>query len=668
MYKRKPNIRLLLAFLSVLVATGIEAQVNSIKRYEIDLRREEMRSPFGVPPNETMLRAREFIRKDPTYYVGYMFEGFYRYDRAGDAEGYRLAVSPLKTAMDLFEKDYATAMRDVYTSERAYMEYKPRVQDYVYIVEKLKECYSNIERPDSVIKLLNRYKSWNFQHDELGADNYIAWTYHRNRFYTSSKFDFLYNSVNENETAALYFLKRNLDNINKNSIANESIIDPMYVLASRMSVYHYLSIIYSYLHKPDSAAMYFDHMKPFNIFPHNNYAIFCFVNGAFAEAYSYFRYSNRVRYYSDKHHLRESIYYMSILDVMRAMPQKSVTDLSEYIAETGVRPGWGWYNIALGRALLYNGQLDSSLTCINKAAKFNDVHIGTTWGESHYAFSHAILKLMNLQRQEAALRFEDKYYWLSPSKLRTIARLKLEQYLSQMIIFTQLSANPERADIYYRLFASEATISFDEIYYMIRDYGRRFFIREFGKYAEHDERKSIRKYFKLFRGKLELEKGDVSAALKILSEAHDAESLGDGDFEKLYQARLYEALAVANEASGTKGNFDKFRTQFYKTYPQLVPFSRLKMKFKLKVENDNVKSAAKVLAELKSFNIDFADESEQDIPTVRLRFGSQGDRDEVKYSVETDWGTEIVELASFKYADSKDAAKKLAYALFNLKQ
>ena len=271
MYKRKPNIRLLLAFLSVLVATGIEAQVNSIKRYEIDLRREEMRSPFGVPPNETMLRAREFIRKDPTYYVGYMFEGFYRYDRAGDAEGYRLAVSPLKTAMDLFEKDYATAMRDVYTSERAYMEYKPRVQDYVYIVEKLKECYSNIERPDSVIKLLNRYKSWNFQHDELGADNYIAWTYHRNRFYTSSKFDFLYNSVNENETAALYFLKRNLDNINKNSIANESIIDPMYVLASRMSVYHYLSIIYSYLHKPDSAAMYFDHMKPFNIFPHNNY-------------------------------------------------------------------------------------------------------------------------------------------------------------------------------------------------------------------------------------------------------------------------------------------------------------------------------------------------------------------------------------------------------------
>jgi hypothetical protein len=668
MYRRKFNIRLFFAFLSAVVATQTDAQINSIKRYEIDLRREEMKSPFGLPPNETMLRAREFIRKDPTYYVGYMFEGFYRYDRAGDAEGYRLAISPLKKAMDLFENDYTVAIRDIYSSERAYMEYRPRIQDYVYIVEKLKECYSNIERPDSVIKLLNRYKSWNFQHDELGADNYIAWTYHRNRFYTSDKFDFLYNSVNENEMAALYFLKRNLDNINKNSFVNETVVDPMYVLASRMSVYHYLSIIYSYLHKPDSAAMYFDHMKPFNIFPHNNYAIFCFVNGSFAEAYSYFRYSNRVRYYSDKHHLRESIYYMSILDVMRAMPQKSVTDLSEYIAETGVRPGWGWYNIALGRALLYNGQLDSSLICINKAAKFNDVHIGTTWGESHYAFSHAILKLMNLQRQEAALRFEDRYYWLSPSKLRTVARLKLEQYLVQMIIFTQLSANPERGDIYYRLFASEATISFDEIFYMIKDYGRRFFIREFEKYAETDERKSIRKYFKLFQGKLQLEKGDTGSALKTLDEVYDTESPGDGDFGKLYQARLYEALALANDASGTRSNFEKFRTQFYKIYPQLVPFSRLKMKFKLKTENGDVKSAEKLLSELKSFNIDFVKESEQDIPTVRLRFGRQDNRDEVKYSVETDWGTEIVEPASFKYANPEKAAKKLAYALFNLKQ
>jgi hypothetical protein len=74
--------------------------VNSVKRYEIDIRREEMNiSTSGTLPNEIMMRAREFIRKDPTYYVGYMFEGFYRYDRSGDIAGYLQAAKPLKYAL-----------------------------------------------------------------------------------------------------------------------------------------------------------------------------------------------------------------------------------------------------------------------------------------------------------------------------------------------------------------------------------------------------------------------------------------------------------------------------------------------------------------------------------------------------------------------------------------
>jgi hypothetical protein len=612
-----------------------------------------------------MLRAREFIRKDPKYYVGYMFEGFYRYDRSGDIAGYVQAAKPLKHALELFEKDYAVALRDIYSSKKTYSQYKDRIYDYIYIVDKLMDCYSNIERPDSVIWLLNRYKSWKFRHDELGADNYIAWTYHRNRFYTSKKFDFLYNSVEENEMAALYFLQQNLETISKNAAKNELVISPWRIIGTKLSVYHYLSIIYSYLHKPDSAQLYYNYMKPYSsIFPYNNYAIFCFTTGLFGESYSYFKYASSRNIY-DKYRLKESIYYMSILDVMKADPQKSIKDLSLYIKQAGVRPGWGWYNLGLARALMYNGQLDSSMTCINKAGKFNDVHIGTTWGQSHYTFSHSVLKFINLQRKEAAIRFEDKYYWTSPSKLKKIAEIKLEQYITQMLIFNQLSSNPERNDVYYRLFASEATISFDEIFYMLKDYGRNYFIKEFEKQAETDERDIICKYFKLFQGKLYLEKGNTLQALKILEEIYNQE-IPEDEYETLYLARLFEALALANEASGTHANFEKFRNQFYQIYPQLAPYSPVKMKFKIETETGDIESAKQILSDLNTFNIDFVTSGEN-LPVLKLHFDKTEDKNIVNYSVESSWGTKIINPSSIVYTDTKNIAKKLVYSIFNLK-
>lgn len=653
-------------FVLLCFCTVAYSQVDSPERYEIDIKREEMKvSPFSSLSNEVMLRSREFIRKDPDYYVGYMLEGFYRYDRSGDVQGYAHAAKPLKSALDLFEKDYSFVLRDAFSSAEAFNKYENRILDYVYIVDRLMDCYSNIERPDSVIWLLNRYKSWNLQYDYLGADNYMAWTYHRNRFYTSEKYDFLYNSVEENEIAALNYLKQNLEYIEKNAAKNEAIMNYRRVLSSKMSAYHYLAIIHSYLHQPDSARMYYRFMEPYNIFPYNNYAIFCFVNGNFDEAYSNFRIA-QYRHRSDKYRLKESIYYMGILDVMRALPQKSVKDLSLFIKETGIRPGWGWYNIGLGRAYMYNGQLDSSMVCIDKAAKFNDVHIGTTWGQSHYAFSHSILKLLNLQRKEAAIRFEDKYYWLSPSKLKEIAELKLEQYVARMLVFNQLSSNPERKEVYYRLFASEATVSFDEIFYMIKDYGRSFFIKEFGKQAETDEREEIRKYFKLFEAKLLLEKGDNRKALKVFEDIYNKGMVSEEEFEKLYLARLYEGLTLANQSAGTNSNFEKFRNMFYQTYPQLLPYSDVKMKFKLDVQADEVESSKKIISDLNSFNVDFV-KNEQDALVAKLVFRTVGDKNVVDYSVETDWGTVIIEPSSIVYSSPEGVAKKLVYSLFNIK-
>ncbi|MDR2563362.1 MAG: hypothetical protein LBC98_05400 [Prevotellaceae bacterium] len=657
------SIRYNIAIVLVLTSfsCGVFAQVNSPARYEIDAKRLEMtHSSNDYSSPEMMLRSREFIRLDPSYYVGYMLEGFFRYDRAGDVKGYQLALVPIKKALKLFEKDYSSLLRGAFVSSETFESSRDRLLDYVFLTDRLMDCYSNIERPDSVIFLLNHYKSWNFQFDMLGADNYIAWTYHRNRFYTSDKFAFLFNTVEKNEQAALRYLKQNLAEIEAKAFRNEQIMSYRAILGAKMSVYHYLAILYSYMHKPDSARMYFEFMEPYNIFPYNNYAIFCFVNGAFSESYDYFGYAMRVDAY-DKYRLRESIYYQSMLDALAGKPENSVRKISQYIARTGVRPGWGWYNIALGRAMLYNGQVDSSLICVNKASRFNDVHIGTTWGKSHYAFSHSILKLMNLEYRAAAMRFENKYYWTVPTKLRKMAELKLEQYATRISLFNQLSSNPEREEVYYRLFASEATVLFDEIYCMIKDYGRKYFIRKFTEAASNDERPEIRKYFSLLAAKLQIEKGEKSKALQCLSELKSSAKV-EKDYERLFTARLYEALALCSTGS-ERANYVN---QFYAAFPQLVPFSEVTMKFRLEVKGDDSPIAKQAVEALKSLDIEFTGDNRSESPKVLLQFFSKGTINAVTYSVESSWGTVIVEATTLNYSDPEELGKNLGYAIFKV--
>src|ERR1700758_2908847 len=80
----------------------IHAQINEAARYEVDAKR------IGVRPTDkdALPRSREFIRLDSTYYVGWMFEGLYKYERCGDYLGYRQTIIPLYKALQLFEKDY----------------------------------------------------------------------------------------------------------------------------------------------------------------------------------------------------------------------------------------------------------------------------------------------------------------------------------------------------------------------------------------------------------------------------------------------------------------------------------------------------------------------------------------------------------------------------------
>src|SRR4051812_30663183 len=83
---------------------------NTATRYEIDAKR----SGVSMYDKDALPRSREFIRLDSTYYVGWMFEGLYRYLKASDYIGYKTSINPLKKALFLLEKDYQKNLKTLF--------------------------------------------------------------------------------------------------------------------------------------------------------------------------------------------------------------------------------------------------------------------------------------------------------------------------------------------------------------------------------------------------------------------------------------------------------------------------------------------------------------------------------------------------------------------------
>ena len=168
-------------------------------RYEINAKR----AVTVITSTDALPRSREFIRLDSTYYVGYMYEGVYKYDHAADAIGFRQAIPALEKAMQLIEKENAYILKNLYSSSTYYAQYLNIYNDYLQITRALKECYDNIEMPDAVMRILDKIQSWNFAMDYMDSYAIKAWTINRKRFYTHKDYAFLSNTVAENEQLAL---------------------------------------------------------------------------------------------------------------------------------------------------------------------------------------------------------------------------------------------------------------------------------------------------------------------------------------------------------------------------------------------------------------------------------------------------------------------------------
>jgi hypothetical protein len=625
----------------------------SAERYEIDAKR------VGVSPTDkdALPRSREFIRLDSTYYVGWMYEGLYKHERSSDYLGYKNAAIPLQKAFDLINKDYKKTFRTLYNNfENLYMSF-PRYQDLFMIFNALKECYDNIEMPQQGMALIDQVQSYGFKND-YGFDLAYqrAWMYHRNRFLTSKQCSFLKNTVQENEQMAFQTCYNGLGYIKKYAADNEAIFGPGNSDQRTMSIYHNLALLHCYNKNYDSSEYYYQRLVDGGRVSWNNFGGMQTEIGNFAVAHEYFNNDIGKSY---GRFLREPYYYLPELYVYGGKTKAAINMSQEIITGSGSTPGFGWYNISLARSYLYDGQIDSAEFALDKAANFKELHIGTTLTQSQYDFSINLLRVQLLDKKIAQEKFLNKGWWYSPASLYNISVYAAQKKMTEYVVVNQLSANPERDRLMYDLFCAEATTSFDEAWYLMKDFSPQYFIKKYVAYQSQDKRSNVQRYFKLFAAKFKLEQGDEKDAKADLENINQT-TLLDTANEKLFMARVFESLAHIYDEDGNKNQFDNYSNSLMETYPQLIPFSGLKISMQLSVTGVGDATAKEVESEIRDCNIAFGSEGCKASVVINKKTTAY----EALITVRTDKGKTIVKNERLIFKKPEGAGKEIALRLF----
>ncbi len=634
---------------------SVSSQSKQSLRYEIDAKR----AGVTYTGKDALPRGREFKRLDSTYYVGWMLEGTYKFDHAADYLGYKAAAAQLEKALRLLQKDFKTELKTRTDDVMTYINIMKYHRDWDYTSFALMQCYSNMDEPDNVWKLLQQCKKIDLQ-DELYGDtyNYLAWTIHRNRFYTAAKYPFLKNSIDENEQYANKLTDSAALKIKRDAELNKVFFGPKYENEKMPSVWHYKSILYTYQLNIESGAYYYEKLRSTHFFPANNYATFSCIQAKFRQAEHYYTVSKNEN--SGDKRLNESGYYLSILQQYKNENKKGIDELKELIKANGSTPGFGWYNLALARNLIYDGQTEIAKRYASRAEQFKEIHIGTTLGQSHYDFTASLMKLIIKVREIETVKFLNKDWWFSPEDLSKIAKLTVEKYGLQFLIINQFAQNPERDRVIYKLFSTESTVSFDEIWQLIEGFSTNYFLERFKLEITRDKRPEVKRYYQLFVSKLLIKKGNHQEAMSYLTPLMHIATV-DSTYEKLFIARVYESIAYCEQQlSMTTANV----LPLYLTYPQLMPFSGLRVQMRLK-SNPISEEQKKVIKTLKKVNIDWTNKTGLGIPEVEIRFKSQGGIALIQFAVRLH-GKDIIKSKAFSYKDAEEAGHALSLSIFGI--
>ncbi len=626
------SLKYLFIFIAACFFKNVSAQ-NNAARYEIDAKR------MGVNyyDKDALPRSREFIRLDSTYYVGWFYEGMYKFERAADYLGYKNCIEPLIKSLSLFERNYKNNFKEIFTPGNYTM---PQV-DAIQMCNALYDSYSNTEQPDSAMWLLEKIKSWNTGNDFMEYNIKAAWTIHRNRYYLH-QYSFLKNTVEENEKLSLHHLYDALAGGDGNAI-------------------FYLAIIHNYLLNIDSTAFYYDLLKQSGGFSYNNYAHFQNTIGNFAEAIANFE---NDKYAFDKR-LIESYYFLPTLYINSGKSKKAIDETNSIIAAMGSTPGFGWYNIALARSYLYNGQLDSCEKAITKASQFKELHIGTTLGQAQYKFAANVIKLLLAKHRVERIKFLNKGWWYSLSDLSSIAALTGEEFLLKFALVNEIGENPERQQVVYNLFTSENVIGFDEILSLMKNISPQYFENIYKEKSATEKRPNIVRYMQLFAGEFAYENGEHAKSKQTFENIY-YNTILDTAHEKLFLARLYESLARSYASDDQTENSKSMVYSYFKEYPQLIPFSGFKMKMYLNTPNAENETTKKIIKELKGCNINWVDEPDNITARVYVNFSATKNKYAIDYSVVDAGGKTVVAPQKIYFKKVEGVGKELGLRIFGV--
>lgn len=650
-------MRFLFTILPLLFAASFVSAQKAAARYEIDAKRQ------GVSPvdKDALPRGREFVRLDSTYYVGWMYQGLYLHDRSVDVSGYQRALPLLRKAFLLIEKDYSGLLTTIYNDPMFYMQNNLRYNDYLVMARALREAYEYLEMPDSAMWVLGKVEKKNFRRDFLGIYGTKAWIIHRNRFYTNAQYRFLGNSVAENEKKALQACYDGFNYIRKNMAQNNLWFGESQSQMDRQFIYHYLALIHCYLKNYDSSNYYYQQMAEAGTISWNNYGSMKAEIGEFGEAIDMY---NRDKYkYGGIKNLMEPYYYLPMLNIYAGNTKEAMDIAKEAIAYSNSSPGFGWYNLALSRSFMYNGQLDSAWIALEKAANFKEVHIGTTLTQPQYDFTVGLLKLVWFYQKINAIKFVHPNWWYHPIWFYEVAALEAKKYTHEYVLANQLALNPERARIIYDLFCGESTVSYDEVYYLMERFSPSYFMKLMTDYYKSDPRIRIKPYFELYQARLLWHREKYGEAGTIYTNLLNKSNI-DSVNEKLFMARLYEGLWQKAVRDKNNSAAVKYQNLLFEYYPTLIPFSNLPFQLQLQTKGLNNALVQSVIKDLKTTSLNIS--NAKGIPKAILSFAQKGIKYEVTIDVYNENG--ILKFTErFLFKDTTDVAAEIAFRIFGKK-
>ncbi len=382
--------------------------------------------------------------------------------------------------------------------------------------------------------------------------------------------------------------------------------------------------------------------------------------GELEEAESYFRQAEERERNVEKT-TKEYFYSRGSLAIYRGHPEEADTLLNRVLQRQGSTPGYGWHCIGLARAQHYEGLTAESQERTNKAARFQELHIGTTWGQEQYNLAVASLNYINQLQFKKEYWFEHNewYFWLNPMNWYRWVKYTLEIRHHKMVLASLIAENPEREQVIYPLFSPENLITFDEVWAAMEGFGNEYFITMYQKRLREDRRPQLKKYYRCILGRLYLAEGKEEEATGYFEQVIFDPDRND-PFQTLLMARSYEGLAQIS--SGTKGK--SYTQQLYRIYPQLIPFTDLTMTFRLETKPANEREE-QIINDLGKTRITFT--QDEDAPAIRLTFTPRGEAIDIHYSIQ--FGKKITEgTLLIEKEELPDAGKLLAYRFFGIQK